>query len=160
MNNVFYLNWNRLTTFFIPKVLRKTLILTFINSAVLPLKANHIAFLSFKKNTEYILKHNGQVVYLQKMLNDKFDKNERRIKVDNVKPIIPLRLYYVEDAKPLFSYHIEEGKPKHFFRSGYYYNEFDFIVSIPNDLIESVLQMQVQINYYKLFSKNYKIVTQ
>lgn len=160
MNNVYYLNWNRLVTFFIPKVLRKPLLLALIHSAVLPLKVNYSAFLSFKKNAEYKVKHNGQVVYLEKMLNDKFDKNLRRIQVENRKPNIPFWLYYVEDGKPLFIYHIENTKPVYFFRNGYHYNEFDFTVSIPNDLIDFEFQIQAQINYYKLFSKNYKIVTQ
>ena len=160
MNNVYYLNWNRLVTFFIPKVLRKPLLLALIHSAILPLKANYSAFLSFKKNAAYKVKHNGQVVYLEKMLNDKFDKDLRRIQVENSKPNVPLWLYHVEDGKPMFTYHIADGKSVHFFNKGAHYNAFDFTVLIPNDLIEIKSQMQAQVNYYKLFSKNYKIETE
>lgn len=158
MNNVFNVNWNRFVLFILPKALQKQLVISLINSCVLPLKTNHSMFLNFKKEANYKVKHTGQIVYLQKMLNDKYDTYLRRIKLENITPKQTLLGYYVEDSKPVFAYTMENAIPVFVYNTIDYYNEFDFKVIIPTTLSAFKSQMKTQINYYKLFSKKYEIL--
>lgn len=136
---------------------KKPSLLAFVNSVLSPLRTNYAAFLNFKADAEYRVKHNGQVCYLQKMLNDKFDRTLRRIRVKNVKPRQPLWVYVPEDEKPIYV-HTSTDYPVYVYESKDYYLEYDFEVFIPFSLSGLKNRMIAQINYYKLFSKNYKIV--
>lgn len=158
MNSIFNVNWNRFVLFFLPKSLQNNLLVTLVNSFILPLKTNYKAFLNFKREAEYKVKHNGQTVYLQKMLNDQFDPYLRRIKVENITPKQPFWVFYQEESKAFFVYNIEDSISLFIYNAQDYYNEFDFKVIIPTVLLVSQSQMQAQINYYKLFSKNYEII--
>ena len=157
MTNIFKVNWNRLVKFLVPRPLQKPLLMALLYCFISPLKTNHKSFMGFKIDAEYRVKHNGQICYLQKMLNDKFDKYLRRIRVVNQAPKVALWAYYIEDEKPLFGYELEDDKPLFGYNANDYYNAFDFSVIIPESLLAFTNQMQAQINYYKLFSKNYQI---
>lgn len=159
MNRPIYnVNWFRLVREFLPPLLRRPFIVVFVNSCIAPIVSTYNSFLGFKKDADYKVMHNSQICYLQKMLNDNFDPFLRRIKVRNIIPMQPLWMYYPEDEKPLFMYE-EVDFPVYFYNSEDYYNEFDFEVLIPTVLDELKNQMMANINYYKLFSKNYKITT-
>ncbi len=158
MNSIYNINWTRFVYQFLPTILRKPTLLAFMITCIKPLSTCYLFFFVFKSDADYRVQHNGQICYLQKMLNDKFDASLRRIKVQNIRPKEPLWMYYPEDEKPLFMYE-EVDFPVYFYNSEDYYNEFDFEVLIPNVLDELKNQMMANINYYKLFSKNYKITT-
>lgn len=157
MNSIYNINWFRLVKMLVLPAVNKPTLLAFINAALAPLRTNYDTFLSFKEDAEYRVKHNGQICYLQKMLNDKFDNSLRRIKVQNVKPKERLWFYYEQDDKPVFFYN-EEDHPVFFYNPEDYYNEFDFEVLIPTVLADKINQISVQINYYKIYSKNYQII--
>jgi|SRR5690554_293443 len=156
MNSIYNINWFRLVKMLILPAVNKPTLLAFINSALAPIRTNYDKFLIFKENAEYRVKHNGQICYLQKMLNDKFDHSLRRIRVQNVKPKERLWFYYEQDDKPVFFYN-EEDHPVFFYNPEDYYNESDFEVLIPSVLAAQINQMTVHINYYKLYSKNHQI---
>lgn len=160
MNKPIYnVNWFRLVREYLLPPLRLRFIMAFINSCTAPINSAHKSFMIFRKDANYRVMHNSQICYLQKMLNDKFDNSLRRIKVQNVPPRIPLWVYYPEDDKPKYIYNEEDEKTLFLYNTGDYYNEFDFEVTIPLVLLEFENQMKAQINYYKLYSKNYKITT-
>lgn len=157
MTSIFNINWSRLVIGLLPIALRKKLIISFLNSCIEPLKTDYKAFLVFKKDSEYRVRHNSQVCSLQAVLNDKFDNALRRIKVQNIPPKQLPWIYYVEDNKPLFIYEEADEKPVFIYNREDYYNEFDFEVLVPVALMASENQIIAQINYYKLFSKSYQI---
>jgi len=156
MNNIYNVNWFRLVNMLVLPAVKKPLVLAFINSAIAPIRSNYDSFLGFKADAEYRLKHNGQVCYLQKVLNDKFDHALRRIVVQNILPKQPLWVYYPEDNKPVFVYN-EVNRPLFVYNPEDYYNEFDFEVLIPTALNPLVNQISIQVNYYKIYSKNFQI---
>lgn len=156
MNNIYNVNWFRLVNMLVLPAVKKPLVLAFINSAIAPIRSNYDSFLGFKNDAEYRLKHNGQVCYLQKVLNDKFDNALRRIVVRNIQPKQPLWVYYPEDNKPVFVYN-EVNRPLFVYNPEDYYNEFDFEVLIPTALNPLVNQISIQVNYYKIYSKNFQI---
>src|SRR5690554_3494937 len=124
MNSIYNINWFRLVKMLILPVVNKPTLSAFINSSLAPIRTNYDAFLSFKEDAEYRVQHNGQICYLQKMLNDKFDHSLRRIRVQNVQPKERLWLYYEQEDKPVFFYN-EEDYPVFFYNPEDYYNEFD-----------------------------------
>lgn len=157
MNSIYNINWFRLVKMLVLPAINKPTLLAFINSGLSPLRSRYDEFLGFKADAEYRVNHNGQICYLQKMLNDKFDNSLRRIKVQNVKPKARLWFYYEQDDKPVYFYN-EADHPEFFYNPEDYYNEFDFEVLIPTVLNTQTNLMKVQINYYKLYSKNFQII--
>lgn len=156
MHSIYNINWFRLVKMLVLPAVNKPTLLAFINSALAPLRTNYDKFLDFKADAEYRVQHNGQICYLQKMLNDKFDNSLRRIRVRNVPAKARLWFYYPEDSKEVFFY--EDEPAVHFYTPESYYNQFDFEVLIPASLSGQTNQMTTQINYYKLYSKNYQII--
>lgn len=158
MNSIYNVNWYRLVNMLVLPAVKKPMVLAFINSGIAPIRTNYDTFLTFKKDAEYRINHNGQVCFLQKLLNDKFDNSLRRIKVQNVPPKQRLWFYNTEDSKPIFFYNQSDNHPVFIYNSNDYYNQFDFEVLIPESLNGYRNQMLAQINYYKLESKNYQII--
>lgn len=160
MNRPIYnVNWFRLVREYLLPLLRLPFITAFVNSCIAPIVSAHKSFIIFKKDADYRVMHNSQICYLQKMLNYKFDNSLRRIKVQNIPPRIPLWVYYPEDNKPKYIYNEEDEKPLYMYNAGDYFNEFDFEIIIPVVLLALEEQMRANVNYYKLYSKNYKITT-
>jgi|SRR5690554_1117709 len=158
MHSIYNINWYRLVKMLVLPAVNKPTLLAFINSALAPIRTNYDAFLSFKQDAEYRVQHNGQVCYLQKMLNDKFDNSLRRIRVQNVQPKERLYFYYEEDNAAVFFYNNGDDKPVFFYNPQDYYNEFDFEVLVPEALASQINLMEIEINYYKIYSKNYQIL--
>lgn len=157
MHSIYNINWYRLVKMLVLPAVNKPTLLAFINSALAPIRTNYDKFLDFKADAEYRVQHNGQICYLQKMLNDKFDNSLRRIRVQNVKPKERLYFYYEEDNAPVFFYN-EVDYPVFFYNTQDYYNEFDFEVLVPEALASQINLMEIEINYYKIYSKNYQII--
>ena len=157
MNKIYNINWLQLVNDLVLPSVKKTTLPAYINSLLAPLRGNYGLFLRFKEDAEYRIRHNGQVCWLQKMLNDKFDNTLRRIRVENIVPRTPLWVYVPADNKPLYV-HNSADYPVYVYRTDDYYRPFDFQVLIPYSLGSLKSRMMAQINYYKLFSKNYKIV--
>lgn len=156
MNNIFQINWFRLVKMLVFPAVQKPVLLAFINALLAPIRTKYNNFIQFKTDTDYRVQHNGQVCYLQKMLNDKFDNSLRRIRVQNVPAKPRLSFYQPEDDKSVFFY--EDEPLVHFYTPNSYYNEFDFEVLIPTSLSHYNDQIATEINYYKIYSKNYQII--
>lgn len=57
----------------LPPILRKLLMVEFIHAGTKPLREVWFAFLQFRTSTTYKLQFNGQVMYLEQILNETFD---------------------------------------------------------------------------------------
>jgi hypothetical protein len=111
----------------------------------------------FEKNRDnniYKLVHTGQACYLRKVLNDTFDKTERRIYITDGGDNDVLLIHRDSDQK-LTELPIIIHRDEDYGDSGY-----DFVVVIPaaiNFTREVELHMKSVINFYKLAGKRYKI---
>lgn len=109
-------------------------------------------FNSNRKRNLYNLAHNGQVCHLRKVLNDRFDVGERRIKIADG-----------NKYKRQYIYTLAEQKPKYlgvmYLRQNTDYADtgVDFIVEVPKGLKYNDYEMKALIDFYKLASKRYKI---
>ncbi|QKX04895.1 hypothetical protein HN014_08175 [Aquimarina sp. TRL1] len=150
------IDYDRLLQMLIPTFLRKRKIKAFLSVLIFPIKILKREFLQFKQATIYKITHNGQVVYLQKVLNDHFDRQQRRI--------------YITDGvfyDPTYVYTHQEDKPVYIGTQYLYTSEelalidVDFLIVVPKDfnLTDDMLtRFHALVKYYKLVSKTYRII--
>ena len=148
------LNINRLVELLTPTFLRKEKMLAWLRALHFPL-IKVVDDFNFNRNQNlYNLAHNGQVCYLRKALNDRFDVAERRIRITDG-----------NKYKRQYIYTLGEQKPKYlgvmYLRQNTDYADtgVDFIVLIPAGLNYNNYEMKALIDFYKLASKRYKIET-
>ncbi|QYS86300.1 hypothetical protein JJC03_15445 [Flavobacterium oreochromis] len=127
----------------------------------------HLEFLDFRKESLYKLDHNSQICNLQAVLNDIFDNTERRIIIRNAVLREPLWFYEPEENKPVLFYEESDNKPVYFREESEFIGDgADFLVLVPINLKPTntqeenafLIKMRAQLDYYKLFVKNYKIL--
>lgn len=167
MDAIYTINWAALIESLMPLLNRDQLTLKWLNALIQPLVTLYLDFLNFRRSSLYKVSHNSQVVYLQKMLNDKFDDSLRRIRINNAVIKEPVWFYEPEDDKPVWFYEPEDNKPVIFYEDSDFNGDgVDFTVLVPSSLRPAtataeqayITRMSGQINYYKLLSKNYTIV--
>lgn len=127
-------------------------------------EANTESFDNARAAATYKLKHNSQVVYLQKMLNDNFDVDERRITIENAVRTEPLVIYRraewdaIGDDEKVYLYRRAEGEETTIYRRIEGSSAGGFIVNVPFALSNAeYYKMRSLLNYYKLASKIYTI---
>jgi hypothetical protein len=104
---------------------------------------------------------------MQAVLNDSFDNVLRRIIIKNAVIKSPLWFYEPEENKPVKFYEVSDNKPVYFREEAEFLSDgADFTVLVPVDLKPKtpqeetalIIKMKAQIDYYKLFVKNYSIL--
>lgn len=165
MSNIYTVDIGKLIKLSLPTFLRTNTTVAWLNAIYAPIKQRYNAFVSYKDDAIYRVSHNGSITLLQKVLNDAFDNDERRIYILNVAKTDINRFYPWAAEKELG--HYTEGNVQ----KGYYYifgaeaNSADFTVHIPieyqpadpTELQAYLIKVGAIINYYKLYAKKYKI---
>ena len=150
----------------LPVELRKPVLRGWIKSAFQAMALLHFSFLNFRASSLYKVRHNSQICYMEAVLNDLFDNSQRRIRIVNTEFREPVYFYEPEENREVFFYEPEDNRPVYFRETEDFAGEgFDFIVCVPPQLqpltpeVETALltRMRGQIEYYKLYSKNYDI---
>lgn len=153
--NIYNVDFDKLVTMLLPTFKRKSKIIKFLKSLTKPIIELQQIFTRFRLDTLYKINHNGQVVYLQKVLNDRFDKTARRIYITDGLFNDPTYVFPYQDDKDVYLniQYIFNGLELAF-------KDVDFVVVLPSDInlsVEEDIRMKSLINYYKLASKTYKI---
>jgi len=162
MTNVkrYIINYTKLVEQRIPEDFRKDKAIAFFKVFVSPFVLIYNSLLSFRTLLLYKLSITPQVVYLEKMLNDRYDDTERRIYITDGKEYTPLFLYQKSELKPTFLFlKSETGFLKTLL---YLKNEtgqftFDFVVHVPSVVSFNSNELVALVNNYKLASKTFKI---
>ena len=159
-NRIFNVNFSKLAVLLTPIFWRKAIFMNFIYCFIEPIKVIHNEFKVFRKNSIYKIVHNGQVMILEKVLNDAFDNTLRRIYITDSLIKDPLYIYSTPEQKPVYL-------GSEFLYDFSVFNDIgtDFNVIFPIslkpvtafDLLNSENRIKALINYYKLASKRYKI---
>ena len=167
MDNVYSINWRNFIIDNIPVDLRKIKTVNWLLVLFKPIMWLHIEFLAFRTQALYKVNHNSQICYLQAVLNDSFDNVQRRIIIRNAILREPLWFYEPEENKPVVFYESEDNKPVYFREESEFIGDgADFLVLVPIDLKPTntqdlnafIIKMEAQLNYYKLYVKNYIIL--
>lgn len=167
MDNVYSINWRNFVINNIPVDLRKVRTVNWLLVLFKPIMWLHLEFLAFRTQALYKVNHNSQICYLQAVLNDSFDNVQRRIIIRNATLREPLWFYEPEENKPVLFYEPSDNKPVYFREESEFIGDgADFLVLVPIDLKPTntqelnalIIKMEGQLNYYKLYVKNYIIL--
>ena len=151
----FNVNWNRLAILLLPTFLRSEVTKAWVSLLISPVNDVHYWWLQFRKQNIYNLAHNSQKCYLRGALNDRFDNELRRIRIDNGNSFKRQYIYTDAEQKTKFL-----GTIFLYDDSDYADTGVDFIVVVPAGLMYSVYEMKSLIDFYRLASKRYKIITE
>ena len=148
----YHLNINKLSELLLPTFLRKEKMLAWLRALHFPL-IKIVDDFNFNRNQNlYNLAHNGQVCYLRKALNDRFDVSERRIKITDGNRYKRQYIYTQGERKPKYLGVMYLRQNTDYADTG-----VDFIVEVPKGLKYNDYEMKALIEFYKLASKRYKI---
>jgi hypothetical protein len=161
-SNIYNINFRKLANLLTPPFLRKQKSIDFLEVLLTPLSIVNRSLRKFRAQAIYKVKHNGQVVYLQAVLNDFYDNYERRIYIDDFPVIESLYIYTAPENKTVFLGEMSIYSDAEVTLTV----EYDFIVYVPieykpnteQSLNAFLVQMRSLINYYKLASKRYNII--
>jgi len=119
-------------------------------------------FYTYISDKKEELKYNGQIIYLQRRLNNVFDNTLRRIYIANVAAIPVQYAYRNTEFQDNYVYRISESASNNFYLgriSEIGSNQYDFIVFVPAALTYNIDQMNATINRYKLIDKDFAMQT-
>ncbi len=104
---VLNINWSYIVRYFTPTYWRGVVSLTWLEVLISPVKSLHADFITWTALQDRWILHNGQTIYLEKLLNDLFDNVNRGIYIDTV---ADNRFYYLfnvaEARQPNYLYNM------------------------------------------------------
>lgn len=118
--------------------------------------AKLVAFVASK---DYELAFNGQVIYLEHVLNDVFDAVERRIYITDYDSSPRKYLFNKdEDNEITYLFNKEEDSDEVYFMNNQEEFGYSFIVHVPAGQVSNYDLFRAWVNRYKLRGKSYGIV--
>jgi len=145
---------NRLVVLLIPTFLRKRFNFALVRAMVQPVSTVMSLFEANRQANLYNLNHNGQVCKLRAVLNDAFDVEQRRIRIEDSERWDWTFVYQESEDKPLWLDTLLIASDAFTSDAG-----TDFTVVVPASLGEAIRpQMISLVNYYKLAGKRYSII--
>lgn len=148
-------NWSRLSLLLTPTFLRDEVMKLWMALLLSPVGNVHYWWVNYRAQNIYKLAHNSQKCYLRGALNDRFDRELRRIRIDDGNAFKRKYIYTDGEEKPKYL-----GTIFLYDDSDYADTGVDFIVVLPAGLLYSIYEMRALIDFYRLASKRYKIVTE
>jgi len=151
------IDFDVLNEIYLPTFLRSADVLAFMNSISNPLKELYA-------ETLYKMQHTGQVIYLEKMLNEYYniagyDKNNhlatRQIYITDAPAVPRVYLYQPAENKPVYLYQPSEDNPVYLNLPAV---QYDFIINVPAALVFDEQIMRIKVDYYRN-TKQYIIQT-
>ena len=127
-----------------------SLLMAFLNSSGSLLNAFFMSWLSWIRDRRYEMGITPQVCYIEKMLNDEFDKEHRRIYISEPEVLVA-RFFYISTDDKNWSF---DGDV--FFADNTRFNyPYDFIINLPTDVLINKERLIALVNKYKLLGKTY-----
>lgn len=148
---------DKLATLLLPVILRKSVITTFIQVLVSPIKKVYEQFIQFRDANIYHIGITPQVCYIEKVLNDRFDKKQRRIYITQGITYDEIFLFLDTELTDEYIYQ-DENKDMYIFNQLEVGAESaDFIINVPSELQPDEPDLRAITETYKLASKLYNI---
>lgn len=149
----FEVDFKKLTVLLLTIALRKRKTIAFLHCLVKPIDDVYYQWKQKRQSDWYKLKHNGQRCKLRKVLNDKLDNIQRRIRIDDGTAFKRKYIYTSAEKKPVYLGKVFINSKTEFENTG-----VDFVVFVPKEIIEqNIHKLKFLINYYKLAGKRYRI---
>lgn len=163
------INFRTVFQHLVPQPIRGTKLVNWLGSLLEPIQSLNFGFDAAGTVIRYDLSFNGQVIYLEHVLNDQFDPGDRSIYIDDpgdVQIVTPYVFNQVEQQPPLYLYNIADAMDNEDNVVLYNQGELgaitnEFIVHVPeaifNDATEAL--MRVLIDKYRIAGKRYSFET-
>nr|WP_314801619.1 hypothetical protein [uncultured Capnocytophaga sp.] len=152
MSAMYNLNIDKLLVLLTPTFLRKRKLVAWLRTLAMPLNKLLDDFKVHRERDLYNLTHNSQVCYLRKALNDEFDPQLRRIKIEDGTRNIRRYIYQRNVNRPLYL-----GRMFLYLRGNYIDGGVDFVVVLPRGLEYDKYRLEALVNFYKLAGKRWTI---
>lgn len=150
----FNVNFDKLFLLLKPTFLRKEVTIAFVKTALSPIRSIYDDWFRIRNENLYKLAHNGQICYLRKALNDRFDHSLRRIYIGNGNSFLRKYIYTHAEQNPKYL-----GEMYLYSLDDYADTGVDFIVFVPASIVATqIYELRALIDFYKEGVKRYKIV--
>jgi hypothetical protein len=153
-------NWARFAAYNLPIDLRKIKIFSYLLSLMQPIVRLHADFKQFRKEQLYEAMINGQVIKLERVLNDTFDPIDRRIYITDGDTYEPPVFYEEYKNQPVIFY--EEGNPDNpvFYSDSTSGNviSFNFYVHVPESVFTEYNRIRATVNKYRARGRTFEII--
>ena len=143
----------------LPPFLRGNNLIAMLFACIKPVSEIQNNFYQYYEDKKYELKFNGQVIYLEHLLNDKFDPILRRIYIGDAEQTPNVYVFNdSEDNEAIYLFNSSDTSVDiYLFNTSEETPGLDFIVFIPIGFIYNDSLMKYYINKFKTAGKRYKI---
>lgn len=153
-------NISRWVALMLPTFLRKSKMISYLLALTEPLKLLHEEFLKFRDEQLYESEINGQVINLERVLNDRLDPTERRIYISDGGVYLPPVFYEEFKNQPVIFGAIDDAEnPVFFFNSLIDERvDFNFYVHVPQEVFSDKIRVKSIVNRYRAWGRTYDVV--
>ena len=158
--NIYDIDFKNLVNWLVPEVLHKPRLMALVSALVTPVVFLHNQFKTNRDNNLYKLLITPQVCYMEMALNDKYDKDDRRIKIVRPKTYEAMFVFQKIENKPAYLYRKSETTAPHswLYKKGEASdNQYDFIVKVPSTITFDMDEIMAVVDGYMLPDKFYTI---
>jgi hypothetical protein len=142
----------------LPTILRKKVLVAFLDAIASPLLSLYSKFMHNRNTNNYGLGITSQVCYLEKMLNDRYDPELRRIYITDGEFRDSIYLYRDVEQMDEYLFLPSENRDKYLYHdSELGFAGSAFIVYIPAELVNSMQEMGILTDSYKLAGRSFTI---
>lgn len=153
------IDYNRLEVLYLPTLLRNPILVAYLQSLLVPLDSLYYDWSVFRNDNLYKLQYTGQVCYLRKVLNDRFDPELRRIRIGDGQLYETVYIYTEAEAQNVYI-HTEAESDTLWLRTEAETTDtgLDFIVYVPAEIYNTQLYaLKALVDFYKAGGKRYNI---
>ena len=160
-DSIFNIDFNRLIGLLVPIRRRKPKMLHWLMALNAPVIELYNSFLQYRASTLYKLNYTPQVFSIENVLNDAFDRIQRRIYIEDGEYTFPVYFYDRNDDKPVrFPDRGDDGAVRFYDRSSLLVSDVDFTVVLPQGLGLSdaeMIRLNALIDFYKLPDRTHTV---
>ncbi len=156
---LFNINWSRFTVWHLPTDLRKIKTVQYVLALYEPIKDSYNRFVQFMNDQLYDAKINGQVIKLERVLNDTFDPIDRRIYISDGEYYDAPTFYEEWKNEPVIFYAEGDTRNPVFWSTDALNNRVsvNFYVNVPQAIFFDSARMRALVNKYKVFGRTFEI---
>lgn len=152
---------NNYLLFFLPIHKRKPRIIAFCKCIIKQITYSQNQFQDYKDSISEKLSYNFQVIYLERILNIKFNNGRSGIYITQGNEFDELFLFNNSEVAADENYFFnqnENAQSIYLFNKAEYASQVDFQVHIPSSLNGIIDQVKAWINFYKMAGTRYEII--
>lgn len=156
---LFDINWSRFAVWQLPAHWRKIRRVQFLLALYEPIRESYGQFMDFMTRILYEAKINGQVIKLERVLNDKFDPFDRRIYISDGDYYDAPTFFEEWKNEPVIFYAEGDTRNPVFWSTDALNNRVsvNFYVNVPADVYFDAAMMRALVTKYKIFGRTFEI---